>query len=98
MASLEWRVKYVPVEIDKGYFYCDLVGFGMTLIDKKLFEKLQEPYFIYDVTNKEDNYLLVDSVEAYRPRHDTRFKEDMPLRDMNHLIWKRAFMNGSPRA
>lgn len=52
----ERRGKYVSKEEYGGYHVCDLVGFGMTLIKKELFQKLDKPYFKYEINKFEDNY------------------------------------------
>ena len=49
----------MPIEADRGYTYCDLVGFGMTLISRETFNKIEAPYFISDYRigqGREDNY------------------------------------------
>lgn len=42
----------------------------------------------------EKNYILVDSIETYRPEHDHRFQDDMPLRKTRPTIWHKLMMNG----
>lgn len=51
--------KYMPMDFDKGYTYCDLVGFGMTIVSRETFNKIKPPYFISNPEcgqGKEDNY------------------------------------------
>lgn len=51
--------KYMPINLHKGYAYCDLVGFGMTLISRETFNRIESPYFISDPEvgqGREDNY------------------------------------------
>lgn len=48
--------RYQEKNLNNGYAYCDLVGFGMTLIRKDTFEKLKKPYFASIGNCKEDNY------------------------------------------
>jgi len=50
------RGRYEAIGETKGYFYCNLVGFGMTLIHRSLFEKIVKPYFVGDYNQREDNY------------------------------------------
>lgn len=54
---LESRMgRYVSKDNTSGYHYCDLVGFGMTLIKKETFSKLEKPYFVSVDNQFEDNY------------------------------------------
>lgn len=55
--------KYIPIDMEKGYFYCDLIGFGMTLVTRKAFEIAGEPYFIGKDNMREDNYFCDKLVE-----------------------------------
>lgn len=52
--------KYIPVFLDAGYMYVDLVGFGMTILTRMAFKILKEPYFSSEYVNgrlvREDNY------------------------------------------
>lgn len=48
--------KYRPIEEDKGYYECDVVGFGMTLVSRETFKRIKEPYFISKNNYKEDVY------------------------------------------
>lgn len=59
----EGQAKYIPVDLDKGYIYCDLIGFGMTLITRKAFELVGEPYFVGQDNMREDNYFCDKLVE-----------------------------------
>ena len=49
-------VKYKPKDNKNGYDYCDLVGFGMTIIKRELFDKISVPYFVAEDNRREDNY------------------------------------------
>lgn len=55
--------KYQTKRNTEGYDECDLVGFGMTLIKRELFDKLDKPYFKSINNQKEDNYFC-DSLIA----------------------------------
>lgn len=48
--------RYVSKETNQGYEECDLVGFGMTLIRREVFLRLQKPYFLAFEGIKEDCY------------------------------------------
>lgn len=48
--------KYRPIDENKGYIECDLVGFGMTMIAREAFNRIKEPYFISNNNCREDNY------------------------------------------
>ena len=52
--------KYMPIDLDNGYMYVDLVGFGMTLLSRKAFSIIEPPYFFSQDVNgrscREDNY------------------------------------------
>lgn len=50
------RGKYIMKENKNGYAYCNLVGFGMTLIRKEVFNILDKPYFVCENNQHEDNY------------------------------------------
>ena len=52
----EERVKYKVKDIDEGIHFCDLVGFGMTLIKASVFDLIDKPYFVADNNGREDNY------------------------------------------
>jgi hypothetical protein len=39
-----------------GYQYCDIVGYGMTLIKREVFNKLEQPYFRLNKYNGPDGY------------------------------------------
>lgn len=48
-----------------GYIPCELVGFGMTLIKRSVFQKLQPPFFVVDKDGeREDNYFCQKANEA----------------------------------
>lgn len=47
---------YRPIDDYEGYVECDLVGFGMTLISRETFSKIEEPYFSSKDNRREDNY------------------------------------------
>lgn len=55
--------KYMPIEINIGYVYCDLIGFGMTLVTRKAFELVGVPYFVGQNNMYEDNYFCDKLVE-----------------------------------
>lgn len=46
----------VKDDINSGSHICDLVGFGMTLVKKEVFELIDKPYFLANNNQKEDNY------------------------------------------
>ncbi len=52
--------KYMPIYLDAGYMYVDLVGFGMTILNRMAFKIIKEPYFFSENVNgrmtREDNY------------------------------------------
>ena len=50
------RMKYQRKNVEKGYAFCNIVGFGMTLIKKEAFSKITPPYFVAQDNAKEDNY------------------------------------------
>ena len=50
------RGRYQFKDLKSGYERCDLVGFGMTLIDKQVFSKLSIPCFAWWPDKAEDNY------------------------------------------
>lgn len=52
----EGQGNYRPIDNRFGYGYCDLVGFGMTLVSRETFSKIEEPYFSSKNNQKEDNY------------------------------------------
>ena len=58
------RGKYITKENKDGYAYCNLVGFGMTLIRKEVFNILNKPYFIGENNQREDNYFC-DRLQHY---------------------------------
>lgn len=47
---------YVPKDFKCGHEQCDLVGFGMTLVKKSVFQKLPRPFFLGVNNFKEDNF------------------------------------------
>lgn len=55
--------QYVPIDSGRGYTYCDLVGFGMTLLTRTAFKVLKEPYFVSKDNRKEDNYFCDNLVK-----------------------------------
>ena len=58
------RGKYIAKDNKDGYAYCNLVGFGMTLIRKEIFGILDKPYFICESNQREDNYFC-DKLQYY---------------------------------
>lgn len=52
----EGRGKYRPIDDNEGYCECDAVGFGMTLVSRETFKRINEPYFISKDNTKEDIY------------------------------------------
>lgn len=50
------RMKYQMKNETTGVHEFDLVGFGMTLIKREVFEILEKPYFVSDNNQREDNY------------------------------------------
>lgn len=58
------RIRYKTKGLTSGYAYCNLVGFGMTLIKRGLFDLIKSPYFVGQDNWKEDNYFcdLIQSV------------------------------------
>ncbi len=52
----EELVKYRVKDETTGILECDLVGFGMTLIKREVFNLMSKPYFIGKENQKEDNY------------------------------------------
>lgn len=98
--------KYNPIDLDFGYHYCDLVGFGMTLIKRDLFSKIEKPYFKADQDGiREDNYfcekLLAVGIKpigcfSYTLEHDGIGRENArTLREesMNRITGKLAELN-----
>lgn len=56
LGIIEGSGKYIPVDLDKGYGYVDLMGFGMTIVSKWVFKLLEKPYFVSQNNKGEDNY------------------------------------------
>ena|ERR1700741_2045840 len=56
--------KYIPVDLDKGYGYVDLVGFGMTIVSRETFKLMNKPYFICEYNKGEDNYFCDNLIKA----------------------------------
>lgn len=52
----EEKIKYKMKEETEGVHECDLIGFGMALIKKELFNIISPPYFVAKDNRKEDNY------------------------------------------
>lgn len=48
--------RYQAIDLDKGYSYLDVVGFGMTLIKRMAFLTVGKPYFVSKNNCNEDNY------------------------------------------
>lgn len=52
--------KYIPIDLNNGYMYVHLIGFGMTILTKWAFRIIEKPYFVSEFLNgklvKEDNY------------------------------------------
>lgn len=48
--------KYKTKDVSSGVHQFDLVGFGMTLIKREVFDILGKPYFIGQNNQREDNY------------------------------------------
>lgn len=56
------RGKYKSVELNKGYQECDLVGFGMTLLNRKLFSLIEIPYFVSNSNFQQEDNNFCDSL------------------------------------
>ena len=52
--------KYCPVDCKSGYKECDLIGFGMTLISRRVLELLPKPTFIRNRPEKEHSGYATD--------------------------------------
>src|SRR3990167_9370199 len=50
------ELKYEYKTNKSGYDFCDLVGFGMTILKRELFSKIDKPYFVCENNQREDNY------------------------------------------
>ena len=56
--------KYVPMDLNEGYLYCDLIGFGMTLMTRDAFRIVNKPYFVSENNIREDNYFCDQLIKA----------------------------------
>ena len=56
--------KYIPVDLDGGYGYVDLVGFGMTIVSRGTFSLMKKPYFVCQDNRGEDNYFCDNLIKA----------------------------------
>ena len=60
--------KYMPVDLDGGYGYVDLLGFGMTIVSREAFNLIDKPYFVGENNVHEDNYFCEQLIKAgHRP-------------------------------
>ena len=50
------NIKYADHSYTEGSRECDLAGFGMGLIRRDTFSKIDKPYFVADNNSHEDNY------------------------------------------
>lgn len=48
--------EFMAVDLSNGYMYMDVVGFGMTLIQRMAFMTVGKPYFVAKNNCNEDNY------------------------------------------
>lgn len=59
----ELEIKYADHNYTNGVRECDLVGFGMTLIKRETFSKIDKPYFVATNNSCEDNYFCDRLIE-----------------------------------
>jgi len=59
----EPEIKYADLNYKDGIRECDLAGFGMGLIRRDAFDKIEKPYFVAEDNAHEDNYFCDRLIE-----------------------------------